>query len=40
LEVQWVDIMLPSPAQATPSGPGWVHEIKHDERETEEDRSR
>jgi bifunctional non-homologous end joining protein LigD len=21
---------LPSPAKAPPSGPGWIHEIKHD----------
>ncbi|MFY9841206.1 MAG: hypothetical protein WAK55_33000 [Xanthobacteraceae bacterium] len=24
------DPCLPSPAKAPPSGPGWIHEIKHD----------
>ena len=25
-----IEPCLPSPAKATPSGPGWIHEIKHD----------
>jgi bifunctional non-homologous end joining protein LigD len=25
-----VEPCLPSPAKAPPSGPGWIHEIKHD----------
>ena len=25
-----VEPWLPSPAKAPPSGPGWIHEIKHD----------
>ena len=25
-----VEPCLPSPAKAPPSGPGWLHEIKHD----------
>src|SRR4029077_15064053 len=25
-----IDLCLPSPAKAPPSGPGWIHEIKHD----------
>jgi bifunctional non-homologous end joining protein LigD len=26
----FVEPCLPSPAKAPPSGPGWIHEIKHD----------
>ena len=25
-----IEPCLPSPAKAPPSGPGWIHEIKHD----------
>jgi bifunctional non-homologous end joining protein LigD len=25
-----IEPCLPSPAKAPPSGPGWLHEIKHD----------
>jgi ATP-dependent DNA ligase len=25
-----IELCLPSPAKAPPSGPGWIHEIKHD----------
>ena len=25
-----IEPCLPSPAKAAPSGPGWLHEIKHD----------
>ena len=25
-----IEPCLPSPAKASPSGPGWLHEIKHD----------
>src|SRR5262249_5160043 len=25
-----IELCLPSPAKAPPSGPGWLHEIKHD----------
>jgi ATP-dependent DNA ligase len=25
-----IEPWLPSPAKAPPSGPGWIHEIKHD----------
>jgi bifunctional non-homologous end joining protein LigD len=25
-----IEPCLPSPAEAAPSGPGWLHEIKHD----------
>src|SRR5436190_20270117 len=25
-----IEPCLPSPAKAAPSGPGWIHEIKHD----------
>jgi len=25
-----IEPCLPSPAKAQPSGPGWIHEIKHD----------
>jgi hypothetical protein len=25
-----IEPCLPSPATAPPSGPGWIHEIKHD----------
>ncbi len=25
-----IEPCLPSPAKALPSGPGWIHEIKHD----------
>src|SRR6202040_2092817 len=25
-----IELCLPSPAKAPPSGPGWVHEFKHD----------
>jgi hypothetical protein len=25
-----IEPCLPSPAKASPSGPGWIHEIKHD----------
>jgi ATP-dependent DNA ligase len=25
-----IERCLPSPAKAPPSGPGWLHEIKHD----------
>ncbi|MGA8699717.1 MAG: hypothetical protein WB689_39000 [Xanthobacteraceae bacterium] len=28
--VGFVEPCLPSPAKAPPSGPGWLHEIKHD----------
>jgi bifunctional non-homologous end joining protein LigD len=26
----FIEPCLPSPARAPPSGPGWLHEIKHD----------
>jgi hypothetical protein len=26
----FIEPCLPSPAKAPPSGPGWLHEIKHD----------
>jgi ATP-dependent DNA ligase len=26
----FIEPCLPSPAKAPPSGPGWIHEIKHD----------
>jgi organic hydroperoxide reductase OsmC/OhrA len=26
----FIEPRLPSPAKAPPSGPGWLHEIKHD----------
>jgi ATP-dependent DNA ligase len=26
----FIEPCLPSPAERPPSGPGWVHEIKHD----------
>jgi ATP-dependent DNA ligase len=29
-ELGIIEPCLPSPAKATPSGPGWLHEIKHD----------
>ena len=25
-----IEPCLPSPAKAPPSGPGWIHEVKHD----------
>jgi len=25
-----IEVSLPSPAKRPPSGPGWIHEIKHD----------
>ena len=28
--VGFIEPCLPSPAKAPPSGPGWIHEIKHD----------
>ena len=28
--VGFIEPCLPSPAKAPPSGPGWLHEIKHD----------
>jgi hypothetical protein len=28
-----IEPCLPSPAKAPPSGPGWLHEIKHDGRD-------
>jgi ATP-dependent DNA ligase len=30
LELGIIEPCLPSPAKAPPSGPGWLHEIKHD----------
>ncbi|MGC2075088.1 MAG: hypothetical protein WA728_03450 [Xanthobacteraceae bacterium] len=27
---RFIEPCLPSPAKAPPSGPGWLHEIKHD----------
>jgi bifunctional non-homologous end joining protein LigD len=29
-ELAIIEPCLPSPAKAAPSGPGWIHEIKHD----------
>src|SRR6516225_2475937 len=29
-ELGFIEPCLPSPAKAPPSGPGWLHEIKHD----------
>jgi ATP-dependent DNA ligase len=29
-----IEPCLPSPAEHPPSGPGWLHEIKHDGLET------
>jgi len=29
-ELGIIEPCLPSPAKAPPSGPGWLHEIKHD----------
>jgi bifunctional non-homologous end joining protein LigD len=28
--IGFIEPCLPSPAKAPPSGPGWLHEIKHD----------
>jgi ATP-dependent DNA ligase len=30
LELAMIEPCLPSPAKVPPSGPGWIHEIKHD----------
>jgi bifunctional non-homologous end joining protein LigD len=30
LPTQLIEPCLPTPAEKPPSGPGWVHEIKHD----------
>jgi ATP-dependent DNA ligase len=30
LELGMIEPCLPSPAKVPPSGPGWIHEIKHD----------
>jgi hypothetical protein len=29
-ELEFIEPCLPSPVNAPPSGPGWIHEIKHD----------